>query len=84
MGEEGDGMSEEIRQKWIGVVMDLMVLHWHALDTIAQEWNDAETPEEVLRPICDRVADAVGSGATGDDVYQFLVRRIAQYADRSA
>lgn len=69
-------MSEETRQKWIGIVMDLMVLHWHALDTIGQEWNSAETPEEVLRPICDRVADAVGDGAAGEFVWELLQGRL--------
>lgn len=69
-------MDEMARQKWIGVAMDLMVLHWRALDQIGQEWNDAEAPEEVLRPMCDRIADAVGDGATGEFVWELLQGRL--------
>lgn len=52
-------MNEETRQKWIGIVMDLLVEYYAVCD-------EPQGSSAFLRPMCDRIADAVGDGATGE------------------
>lgn len=63
-------MNEQERQKWIGLVMDLMVAYRQMLG------DHSADPDAEIRSWCDRVADAVGDGATGEFVYKTLKRRM--------
>lgn len=62
-------MSEEVRQKWINIAMDLMAAYYDACD-------EPHGLSLFLRPMCDRVADAIGDGATGEAVWESLQRRL--------
>lgn len=69
-------VSEETRQKWIGVAMDLMVAYYRAQEDLFGEFPRAKHPDVLIRPYCDRVADAVGDGATGEFVWELLQERL--------
>lgn len=62
-------MSEETRQKWIALVMDLMAAYHGVCD-------EPRGSDVFLRSMCDRVADAVGDGATGEFVWEILQGRL--------
>lgn len=62
-------MNEEARQKWIALVMDLLVEYHEMME-------GHESLDQVFRPWCDRVAAAVGDGATGEFVWELLQKRL--------
>lgn len=62
-------MSEEVRQKWIGLVMDLLIEYHEMME-------GHESLDRVFRPWCDRLADAAGGDATGEFVWELLQGRL--------
>lgn len=62
-------MSEEARQKWIGIAMDLLVEYYAVCETVTD-------PDLFPRKMCERIADAVGGGATSEFVWELLQRRL--------
>jgi hypothetical protein len=70
-------MTEETRQKWISLTMDLMVAYYYAQMAIWKaQFPKATHPDGIVRTVCDRVADAIGDGATGEFVLEMLEKRI--------
>ena len=69
-------MNEETRQKWIGIAMDLMVAYYQTQGAVHEEDRFTVHPDEFVRPMCDRVADAVGDDATGEFVWEILQKRL--------
>lgn len=69
-------MTEIQRQQWIGIALDLMVEYHRAQDFVCSELNYADHPGVFLESICERVALAIGNGATAEAVHDALLSRL--------